>query len=134
MQDRDATEPKLGTGSGNGDLSCMGTGMDVACSYDENGVPKAVQISPETLKAAAGVARLILAALFTCTAKHCQRMKAYSVVLGSNSKPDHPAMWCSTKFGCLSDPQKQPACATAYALFVPKEACSCAVQTWTKQL
>ena len=67
MQDRDATEPKLGTGSGNGDLSCMGTGMDVAGSYDENGVPKAVQISPETLKAAAGVARLILAALFTCT-------------------------------------------------------------------
>ena len=62
LQDRDAIEHKLATGADKGDPSCMGTGLDVAGSYDENGVPKAVQLSPETLKAAAGVPRLIFAA------------------------------------------------------------------------
>lgn len=59
LQDSDAAERKSATGAGNGDLNCMGTGMDVACSYDENGQPKAKQITPETLQVAAGVLSLI---------------------------------------------------------------------------
>ena len=59
LQDSDAVKREPATGASNGDLSCMGTGMDVACSYDENGQPKAKQINTETLQAAAGVPSLI---------------------------------------------------------------------------
>ena len=49
-----AAEPRLDERPRNGELSCMGTGMDVACSYDDNGEPKLKQSPSDALQAAAG--------------------------------------------------------------------------------
>ena len=49
-----AAERRLDERPSNGELSCMGTGMDVACSYDDNGEPKQKQSPSDALQAAAG--------------------------------------------------------------------------------
>ena len=49
-----AAKRRLDERPSNGELSCMGTGMDVACSYDDNGEPKQKQPPSDALQAAAG--------------------------------------------------------------------------------
>ncbi|CAL5222766.1 g5178 [Coccomyxa viridis] len=55
------TESTPASAADNGELKCMGTGMDVACSDDVNGLPQ--QTSPETLQAAAEMDQTALAQL-----------------------------------------------------------------------
>ena len=58
LQGGRATESKSAAAADNGELNCMGTGMDVACTDDVNGAPKVKQMSPENLQAPEGVPSL----------------------------------------------------------------------------
>ena len=65
LQGKHPTESTPASAADNGELKCMGTGMDVACSDDVNGLPQ--QTSPETLQAASGLPTLTSSQLITCS-------------------------------------------------------------------